>query len=173
MNLPVCWLTAVLAAATLVAAPATASDRPCEAGPPLVDGQRAKVIEGDFDGDGKLDRIWVRPPGREGFMKFEMASDPWTGFRRRFDPARRALVVDQYHRCTLIQHARFFDSPIWDAADAPIRLLPPREADTREWRRFTRGGRGDRVLIGTEAGMDILLYWDGRRWRVAHSPDAP
>jgi hypothetical protein len=36
-----------------------------------------------------------------------------------------------------------------------------------------RGWRGDGVLLGTEAGIDILLYWDGRQPRIAQRNEAP
>ena len=35
-------------------------------------------------------------------------------------------------------------------------------------------GRGwDVVWLGTEAGIDVLLYWNGKRWWVAQRDETP
>ncbi|WP_298620718.1 hypothetical protein [uncultured Zoogloea sp.] len=38
---------------------------------------------------------------------------------------------------------------------------------------LSRRWKGDGVLLGTEAGPDVLLYWNGRRWWVAQGSEAP
>ena len=166
-------LAALVAVGLACATPSThAGTRLCEAGPPIVEGQPTPVWEGDFDGDGKPDRLWVRPPGTPlGFV--EMAADPWTGFRRRYNIREAALIVAHGHRCSVIQHPRFFSTPIWDAADKPIKVLHRSDPAIRDWPRLSRRWRGDGVLLGTEAGIDELLLWDGRRWRIARSADTP
>lgn len=166
-------LAALLAAGIACAAPAAlAGTRLCQAGPPLIDGQPVKVWEGDFDGDGKPDRLWVRPPGTPlGYI--EMATDPWIGFRRRYNTREAAIVIAHGHRCGLIQHPRFFSTPIWEAADKPISILRRSDPSIKNWPRVSRRWRGDGVLLGTEAGIDELLLWDGRRWRIVRSADTP
>ena len=32
---------------------------------------------------------------------------------------------------------------------------------------------GDAIELGTEAGIDILLYWTGKQWRIYWPPEDP
>jgi len=43
----------------------------------------------------------------------------------------------------------------------------------KDWPRISRRWKGDGVLLGTEAGPDVLLYWNGKRWWVAQGTEAP
>lgn len=159
-------------AALLATAPAVASTALCDAGPPRINGEPARVWHGDFDGDGRIDRLWLLPPGHAPRLN-EMASDPWTGFRRRFEPRAQVLVIAHGRHCSLIQKPRFFATPIWQAAEPPLSILPRSSPARAEWPRFSRRWRGDGVLLGTEAGVDVLLYLDGRRWRIGQRPEEP
>lgn len=143
------------------------------ASPPVIDGQPARVWSGDFDADGKPDRLWFVPPRVVTGPVRDRVSDPWSGFRRRFDPALPTIVIAHGTRCNLVQKARFFTSPIWDEADKPIKILLRSDAAMKDWTRVHRRWRGDGVLLGTEAGVDLLLFWDGKRWRVAAGREAP
>ena len=33
--------------------------------------------------------------------------------------------------------------------------------------------KGDGIELGTEAGIDILLYWDGKRWKIFAPEEDP
>lgn len=134
---------------------------------------------GDFDGDGRPDRVWKQRVGKDLGGRVR-AYDPWRGQLRAVEQGRPALVVAWGRpvvaggACTLIQNRRFLSTPIWDEAPPPLAVLPrsalPESAfkgvQSRRW-------RGDGILLGTEAGIDILLYWDGRRFRIAYSGEQP
>lgn len=75
--------------------------------------------------------------------------------------------------CTLIQNRRFFATPIWEEADKHVRILSRSDPEAQAWRRLARRWRGDGILLGTEAGVDVLLYRDGRRYRIAYASEAP
>lgn len=75
--------------------------------------------------------------------------------------------------CTVIQNRRFFATPIWEADDKPVRILRRSDPEAQAWRRVARHWRGDGILLGTEAGVDVLLYRDGRRYRIAYGSEAP
>lgn len=145
----------------------------CDTAPPAIDGQPARVWTGDFDADGKPDRVWFLPPQAVSATVRDRVTDPWAGLRRRFDPAIPTLVIAHGKRCSLVQKARFFSSPIWEEADKPIKVLLRTDPAIKDWSRVHRRWRGDGVLLGTEAGVDLLLFWDGKRWRVAYGSEAP
>lgn len=148
----------------------------CELGPSV---QVPQVWSGDFDGDGVADRLWILPPSAsQPAGRREWARDPWRDRQRRFDPAMMALVLASGRGtpstpCTLIQNRRFFATPIWEETDKPVRILSRSDPAAQAWRRLARRWRGDGILLGTEAGVDVLLYWDGQRYRIAYGSEVP
>lgn len=155
-----------LAALMTISVPTYAAT-PCKAGPP--DG--SSVLTGDFDGDGTPDRLWVRRQSRAAIPA--LAWDPWRARLRRNAGVAFMLVVDRHAGCTLIQNRRFFSTPIWQESPAPLQVLPQDAPQAESWRALVPRWQGDGILLGSEAGIDILLYWDGRRFRVRHSYDTP
>ncbi|WP_346287713.1 hypothetical protein [Zoogloea sp.] len=146
--------------------------RPCAAPGP-------GALSGDFDGDGRPDRVWMQPAGSTLGSRVR-AYDPWRGQVRAVERGRPALVVAWGRPvvaggpCALIQNPGFFSTPIWDADPPPLAVLPHGAPEAQAFAGpQTRRWRGDGILLGTEAGVDILLYWDGRRFRIAYSSEQP
>lgn len=155
-----------LAAWLTISVPAHAAT-PCQVGPPA----GTQVLTGDFDGDGVADRLWVRRQSRAALPA--LAWDPWNSRLRRNAGVAFMLVIDRRDACTLIQNRRFFSTPIWQDSPAPLQVLPHDAPQGESWKTVAPRWRGDGILLGSEAGIDILLYWDGRRFRVVHSDDTP
>ena len=165
--------TCIAVSLTAASGAALATPSLCDAGPPTYNGTPGKVWEGDFDGDRKPDRLWVLPPGHAPGAVADRASDPWSGFRRRFDHTLLTIVIAHGRQCSLIQKQRHFATPIWDEDDKPIRILLRSDPAIKDWPRLSRRWKGDAVLLGTEAGIDVLLYWNGKRWWVAQRDETP
>ncbi len=158
--------------AALLAAVGPAHGRPCADVP-------AAALSGDFDGDGRPDRVWKLRVGKDLGSRVR-AYDPWRGQLRAVEQGRPAVVVAWGRpvaaggACALIQNRRFLSTPIWDAEPPPLAVLPRRAPSAGAFQGVqTRRWRGDGILLGTEAGIDILLYWDGRRFRIAYSGEQP
>ena len=83
------------------------------------------------------------------------------------------IVIAHGKHCDLIQKQRFFATPMWEEDDKPLKLLLRSDPAIKDWPRVSRRWKGDGVLLGTEAGPDVLLYWNGRRWWVAQGTEAP
>jgi hypothetical protein len=170
----VCARLLVLSA--LLAAAAAAAASPCTLGPPAPE---ARVWSGDFDGDGVADRLWILPPAAaRPAARREWVRDPWRSRQQAYDPAVMALVLAaggarSSAACIVIQNRRFFATPIWEGGDKPVRILPRSDPEAQGWRQVARHWRGDGILLGTEAGVDVLLYRDGRRYRIAYGSEAP
>jgi len=173
MSFAPCRLALAFIASLAASGAALAAPSLCEAGPPTYNGQPSKVWEGDFDADGKPDRLWVLPPGTISTPVADRASDPWSGFRRRFEPGLLTIVIAHGRYCDLIQKPRFFATPLWEEDDKPLKLLLRSDPAIKDWPRISRRWKGDGVLLGTEAGPDVLMYWNGRRWWVAQGTEAP
>lgn len=156
----------------LLAGPLLAAS-PCESGPPAA--AEGALLQLDFDGDGRQDRAWFLPAGALPDARGR-ATDPWRRVQRPLDSQTAMLVVDRGRgsaACVLIQNRRFFATPIWEDGPPPVGVLQRSSAQARTWRGMTRGWRGEGVLLGTEAGLDLLLYWDGRQPRIAQGRDLP
>lgn len=158
--------------ALLLSSGGFAHGRPCAEVP-------AAALTGDFDGDGRPDRVWKQRVGQDLGGRVR-AYDPWRGQVRAVEQGRPALVVAWGRpvvaggACALIQNRRFLSTPIWDAAPPPLAVLPRSDLPKSAFRGVkSRRWRGDGILLGTEAGIDILLYWDGRRFRIAYSGEQP
>lgn len=166
----------LLMVSVLFAGSAVAASTPCALGPPT---PGARVWRGDFDGDGVADRLWILPPATvRPAARREWVRDPWRNRQQAFDPAVMALVLAAgggmpSAGCTVIQNRRFFATPIWEEAAKPVRILPRSDPEAQAWRQVVRHWRGDGILLGTEAGVEVLLYRDGRRYRIAYGREAP
>lgn len=162
---PLAGLMTGLLSGSLVAA------SPCESGPP----SQGAAWLADFDGNGRVDRLWLLPAADRPDTRGR-AVDPWQGSGRPYDAHRLALVIERGRGapgCLVIQNRRFFATPIWEGGDVPVHILRRGTPEALGWRRVARGWRGDGVLLGTEAGVDLLLFWDGRRPRIAQRNEIP
>ena len=43
----------------------------------------------------------------------------------------------------------------------------------REWKKQVPALKGDAIQLGTEAGIDILLYWNGKKWDLFWPKEEP
>lgn len=162
------WMLAGILGGSVILSAGAAS--PCLVGPP------AAVYAGDFNGDGRPDRAWFVP-----FQALGRAwvDDPWTGFRHEVKAGAPVLVMalggqlPREARCRLIQNPRFFSTPIWAEEPRPVRVLAGRAVEAAGWRLRYRRWQGDALLLATEAGPEILLFWDGRRFRIGRSREVP
>jgi hypothetical protein len=75
----------------------------------------------------------------------------------------------------LLGDREFFTTPIWqDAAPQGLVGIIRKPRATREGRRrLPRPAKGDAIRIATEAGIDTLLYWDGKTYRLYAPPEVP
>ncbi|MGH9580551.1 MAG: hypothetical protein ACRD2R_06115, partial [Terriglobales bacterium] len=79
------------------------------------------------------------------------------------DECRRFLLHDD----------DFFGSPIWHEKMRPLAVLKKGGNDFGAWRRDVPKLKGDALLLGTEAGIDILLYWDGESYALYWPNEEP
>jgi hypothetical protein len=143
-------------------------------------------LVGDFNGDGRPDLValvrWGRdkgslPPGvrlldpwkpavgdGEGGSRLALAvihgsESGWEG------PAPAASF--------LLTSRPYFSTPMWEAAQPRLLSLAKRSARRKGDPIPVRAARGDAVILPTEAGIDIQLYWDGRTYRTYWPAEEP
>ncbi len=135
-------------------------------------------IAADLDGDGKPDRIYAVRVQRRN------AADPADATLRIANPfARRPLAPGGEPLALAIAHAsgarwiihdrEFFTTPIWGKAKLPLGIARRGSAEHRSLVQQGAKPRGDMLLLGTEAGIDIALYWTGNGYAVFAPKEEP
>ena len=62
---------------------------------------------------------------------------------------------------------------MWSEKPLPLKIIRTKDRAYAAWKKSAPAMKGDGIELGTEAGIDILLYWDGKRWRVHEPAEVP
>jgi hypothetical protein len=62
---------------------------------------------------------------------------------------------------------------MWMEAKPPVRVITKQDRRFGGWKKKVPALKGDAIELGTEAGIDIFLYWDGKRWRLFWPDEEP
>ena len=129
----------------------------------------------DFDGDGRADRLDVVRVAAGAPLRQEIrVANPWrrTQLPRRGAPLALAITLSSGSR-HLVFDDEFFATPIWQNAPLPLAVALRGSPGSLAFAKLAKGARGDLVRLGTEAGIDIVLYWNGRDFRLAWPDEQP
>jgi hypothetical protein len=135
----------------------------------------------DFDGDGVADEFTIiRDAAKEvGASGIQLVNPFWQeppvsnqkpkglGLRIRLSRASQTY---------LLHDPDFFSQPIWIVlieGKPPVKVITKKNAQYGAWKKQAPGLQGDAIELGTEAGIDILLYWNGKQWRIYWPPEEP
>ena len=136
----------------------------------------ASSIAADFDGDGVEDEFEVtreaeKVAGSPGVRAVNLWQSRGSA---RETPKGLGLVIrlTRAPQTFLFYDGDFFSTPIWMSAKAPARVISKNDRGYSAWKKQVRTLTGDAIELGTEAGIDILLYWDGR-WRLFWPNEEP
>src|SRR5213078_1613185 len=90
--------------------------------------------------------------------------NPWHERSSSQSPKGVGLVIrlSKSPRTYLLHDVEFFKTPSWTEGKAPARIVTSKDKGYASWKKQVPSLRFDAIELGTEAGIDILLYWDGR-----------
>jgi hypothetical protein len=131
--------------------------------------------QGDFDGDGKPDALQVVAisPNFQRSEQIQMLNF-WDKAAPRLPQPLALSIQHSNDRKEFIVYANtYFQSPIWTAAQLPLEVIQRGTPIHRLWQKQVKTLKGDAIVIGTEAGIDTLLYWDGKTYRLYVPPEQP
>ena len=133
-------------------------------------------IAADFDGDGVADEFTVTHEAEKVAKDSGVqVANPWRerGASKK-SPKGLGLVIrlTRAPQKFLVHDAEFFSTPIWTQGEPPLRVVTKKDRKYAGWKKQVPALRGDAIELGTEAGIDILLYWDGR-WRLFWPDEEP
>ena len=135
----------------------------------------------DFDGDGVADEFTIiRDATKEaGASGIQLVNPFWQeppvsnqkpkglGLRIRLSRASRTY---------LLHDPDFFSQPIWIVlieGKPPVKVITKKNAQYGAWKKQAPGLQGDAIELATEAGIDILLCWNGKQWHIYWPPEEP
>jgi hypothetical protein len=135
----------------------------------------ARGMAADFDGDGVADEFKITKEAEKVAKEAGVRlANPWLEVRKsKKSPKGLGLVIrlSRVPQKFLVHDAEFFGSPMW-ADDRYIRVITKKDPLYKTWKKSVPGMKNDAVQLSTEAGIDILLYWDGR-WRLFWPDEEP
>lgn len=178
----------LLAGSIATQALAGADDVPAQFGPRVTASERfqAPFATGDFDGDGKPDSLYLvsirsAAPGITlngdvtvlgGLFGREALGDRPEGL------ALAVLLASGKGKFLLTGYdgegtTGFFESPIWSEPEPPLAVAKRGSADFAAFQRQEPHISQDIMVVGTEAGIDMALYWTGRSFALFEPAEEP
>jgi hypothetical protein len=130
----------------------------------------------DFDGDGVADEFKpTRDAGALAVGKDVRLVDPWNEkFAARQTPKGLCLFVRLSRKPqSYLVHGPVFSTPMWSQKPLPMKIIGTKDRAYVAWKKVAPEMKGDGIQLGTEAGIDIMLYWNGKRWRVFEPDEEP
>jgi hypothetical protein len=135
------------------------------------------AMAADFDGDGVADEYTVtrdaEKVAKESGVKL---ANPWQKTLKSNKAPRGLGLVIRLTRTPqkfLVHDAEFFSSPMWTEGKASPHLITKKDKQYKAWKKQVPALKGDAIEVGTEAGIDILLYWDGKAWELFWPDEEP
>ena len=137
----------------------------------------APYLAGDFDGDGTADAVYlvtVLPASPKASLAKDvtvigdqLGAAPLGNHGEALAIAilngrsGRKFLVTGYEGEGVTD---YFGSPIWSAKPIPLTLAKKGSQAFRQFREQEKRITNDVLVIGTEAGIDTALYWNGTRY---------
>lgn len=149
----------------------------------LPDSKHGRPITGaDLDGDGKQDLVsivHILPSGAGRTIDRNIAiANPWDT-----DTSAQPLADEDTQMALLIENSRsgaryLLHSPYVALSnnlqtDGPVEVAPAKSSLARAFRKDCPALRHDFLVMTTEAGIDIALFWNASRFAICWPDDIP
>jgi hypothetical protein len=135
------------------------------------------ALAADFDGDGVADEYATTRQAETVAKEAGVTmADPWQKvLKSKKSPKGFGLVIrlTRTPQKFLVHDAEFFSSPMWKEGAPPVRVITKKDNKYAGWKKQVPALKGDAIELSTEAGIDILLYWDGKAWRLFWPDEEP
>ena len=130
----------------------------------------------DFDGDGVADEYTVTRAAEKVAKEAGLQLvNPWAKvLKSKKTPKGLGLVIrlTRTRQKFLVHDAEFFDTPMWTEGKVAPRVITKKDKQYKDWKKQVPALKADAIVLGTEAGIDILLYWDGK-WELFWPDEEP
>jgi hypothetical protein len=143
---------------------------------------KTPFLTGDFDGDGTADAAYlvtVLPESAQAKLAKDVTVIDTLFGREALGPRGEALalaIVQKSGRQKFLLTgysgegvSDYFGSPIWDSLPLPIDVAKRGSKAFRTFQAEEPGIKHDILVVGTEAGIDTALFWNGQSY-VLYAP---
>jgi len=138
-------------------------------------------LTADFDGDGVADMVSIMSRSEGGQFTAGSPNDvviPALWGKARPYPDQRTAVVEisfgkRHGRFFLLDYVGYFDTPIWQSKTLPIFVAKRGSRQFNEFHAQEKRIKNDILVLGTEAGIDTALYWDGKTFKLFAPAEEP
>jgi hypothetical protein len=137
--------------------------------------QPAPYASADLDGDGVPDTVTVVSVAAGKALPGEVTviSSLWASSWQASQSAGRALAIVVGRHKFLIADPDYFDSPIWNQKQLPLSVARRNSKPFREFHAQENHIQHDILVLGTEAGIDTALYWNGKTFALFEPAEEP
>jgi hypothetical protein len=132
--------------------------------------------QGDFDHDGIADSLYaVKINPTTKIASSVKVLNLWQSASNSASKSALALLIKGSRGSTfyLLRYDPYFSSPIWQGAKLPVAVVKRGSSGYQQWRSQISTLKGDGIILGTEAGIDTLVYWDGSNYRLYTPNEVP
>jgi len=137
----------------------------------------APYLSADLDGDGVADTVTIVSiaPGKLLPGDVMVISNLWHTVWHANQGTLRAIAImlGKQHRKFLIAGPDYFDSPIWSGKRLPLSVAKRGSKAFKEFQAQEKRIRDDVLVLGTEAGIDTALYWNGKTFFLFEPAEEP
>jgi hypothetical protein len=130
---------------------------------------KAPLFTGDFDGDGTPDAAYlvtILPESAQAKLAGDVTVIDTVFGREPLKGGRQKFLLTGYQGEGV---SGYFESPIWDSLPPPIDIAKRGSEAFQTFQAEEPSIKHDILVVGTEAGIDTALFWNGQSY-VLFSP---
>jgi hypothetical protein len=132
--------------------------------------------QGDFDNDGIADSLYaVKISPTAKVTNSVKVLNLWQATTNPASKSALGLLIQGSRNSMsyLLRYDPYFNSPIWQEAKLPVDVVKRGSSGYQKWRSQIPTLKGDGIILGTEAGINMLVYWDGSNYRLYTPNEIP
>src|SRR5688500_13766506 len=135
----------------------------------------SRVLAADFDGDGVADEFKItRDAAKSAREAGIVVVNPWKiGSSKPTKELGFIIRLSRPAKTFLLHDSEFLSTPMWKEQKAAAKTIARTDRRYRDWKKQVPTLKGDAIQLGTEAGIDILLYWNGKEWELFWPDEEP
>lgn len=130
----------------------------------------------DFNGDGITDSLAILEVSEKFKLDKNCQQIKLTKRTKAFHSERQIVIgfyLSQKGKADYLPYIVFdhahFSTPIWQTTPLPINIIVRDSAE----KIIGKNIRGDMLSLGTEAGIDIFLFWNGTNFELFEPKEEP
>lgn len=134
----------------------------------------------DFNQDGLVDSLILLKASESSQVDGKAKLVEPHGDNAKFQPGKQILLCirlsgtgSSEYNTYMICDKEFFSTPIWEATYFPVEVVLREDIASMGYAELSEVAMGDVVALGTEAGIDVYLYWASGNFGLFEPDEEP